>query len=388
MVTLRRLFFWLHLTAGAIAGIVVFIMSVTGVLLMYEKQMLSWADSGGKSTQAPAGAARIPVESILRKIRDEKQTLPATIAMQSDPNQPAALAFGREGVLYVSAWTGEALGEGSRSMRGFFRTVTDWHRWLGVTGEGRNAARAITGACNLAFLFLVSSGLYLWWPRKWTWQNVKAVVLFRGGLTGKARDFNWHNVIGVWGFVPLFFVVLSGAVISYPWMSNLVYWIAGSESPAVPGRGAEKKGFSKGPPMTLDLTGFNQAWAQAERQVPRWKTITLRLPANNRAPLTFTIDEGYAGQPQKRSTLVLARGGEMERFETFSSFDAGRRLRSWLRFVHTGEYYGLAGQTIAGLASAGAAVLVYTGLALALRRFVAWRARSRSRERQMEEVAR
>lgn len=43
-----------------------------------------------------------------------------------------------------------------------------------------------------------------------------------------------------------------------------------------------------------------------------------------------------------------------------------------MRFAHTGEYYGLAGQTLAGLASAGGAVLVYTGLALAWRRFVAW----------------
>jgi hypothetical protein len=34
---------------------------------------------------------------------------------------------------------------------------------------------------------------------------------------------------------------------------------------------------------------------------------------------------------------------------------------------------GLFGQTIAGLVSAGGAVLVYTGIALGLRRFWAWR---------------
>ena len=36
---------------------------------------------------------------------------------------------------------------------------------------------------------------------------------------------------------------------------------------------------------------------------------------------------------------------------------AGRRLRTWLRFAHTGEVYGLVGQTIAGLVSFGGAVL-------------------------------
>ena len=43
-----------------------------------------------------------------------------------------------------------------------------------------------------------------------------------------------------------------------------------------------------------------------------------------------------------------------------------------LRFAHTGEVAGIPGQTIAGLASTGGAVLVITGLALAIRRFLAW----------------
>jgi len=50
-------------------------------------------------------------------------------------------------------------------------------------------------------------------------------------------------------------------------------------------------------------------------------------------------------------------------------------MRTFLRFAHTGEYFGVIGQTIAGLATGGAVVLAYTGLALALRRFLAWRAR-------------
>jgi uncharacterized iron-regulated membrane protein len=102
----------------------------------------------------------------------------------------------------------------------------------------------------------------------------------------------------------------------------------------------------------------------------------MRLPAVPAAPVAFTIDEGDGGQPQKRSTLTLdASTGAIVRWEPFSSLSAGRRLRSYLRFAHTGEVLGLFGQTIAGLASAGAAVLVWTGLALAWRRLWAWRQR-------------
>ena len=69
--------------------------------------------------------------------------------------------------MFANPYTGAILGEGSQRTRAFFRNVTDWHRWLGAKGDNRNVARAITGACNLGFLFLVMSGFYLWWPRNW-----------------------------------------------------------------------------------------------------------------------------------------------------------------------------------------------------------------------------
>ena len=46
-----------------------------------------------------------------------------------------------------------------------------------------------------------------------------------------------------------------------------------------------------------------------------------------------------------------------------------------MRFAHTGEVLGIPGQTIAGLVSAGGAVLVWTGMALAWRRLRSWRKR-------------
>jgi uncharacterized iron-regulated membrane protein len=71
-----------------------------------------------------------------------------------------------------------------------------------------------------------------------------------------------------------------------------------------------------------------------------------------------------------RSQLTLdSKTGEVLRWEPFDSFNLGRRLRTWARFVHTGEAGGALGQTIAAFASAGAAFLVCTGFTLAWRRF-------------------
>lgn len=103
--------------------------------------------------------------------------------------------------------------------------------------------------------------------------------------------------------------------------------------------------------------------------MPAWRSITLRLQASPQTPAAFIIDSGSGGQPQHRATLPLDTStGRTVGWETFDTQSAGRRLRSWMRFTHTGEFYGVVGQTIAGLASAGGVVLVYTGLALVWRR--------------------
>src|SRR5882724_8121878 len=206
---MRKTLFWVHLTIGSLAGAVVLVMSITGVLLAYQRQIIAWADRDFHSTP---GSTRLPIEALLSGL----QPVPSAITLRSDPTAPAEVSYGRERVLLVDVYRGTVLGESSPAARSFFQQVENWHRWLAASGERRNFGRAVTGACNFGFLLLVISGPFLWIPRKWSWQSVKAVLLFRGGLSGRARDFNWHNVIGIWCAVPLFLIVLSGVVMSYP----------------------------------------------------------------------------------------------------------------------------------------------------------------------------
>jgi uncharacterized iron-regulated membrane protein len=379
--SLRKILFWLHLCAGTTAGIVILIMSVTGVLLMYERQMIAWADRGYRQA-TPSPAEPVPIETLLTKVREAENAFPATLVTRSDAAAPVEASFGRERSILLDPYTGAILGEGARGIRTFFRVVTDWHRWLGQQGESRPTGRAITGAANLAFLFIVMSGFYLWWPRKWSGRHLISVTLFRSGLSGKARDFNWHNVIGFWCAIPLFFIVLGGVMISYPWATNLLYRATGSEPPASAGsRPAAPPARSADSARDVSLEGMNEAWASARQQVPGWEAITLRMPASSRGPLSFTIDLAHRGRPDKRTTVSIARGtGEVVQSENFSDFNRGRKARTWLRWIHTGEAGGIAGQTIAGIVSGGAGVLVWTGLALTLRRFRASRARAKSKE--------
>ena len=363
--SLRRLIFWCHLLAGVVVGTVVLLMCVTGVLLTYEKQIVAWAERGLRSAPPSPNEPMLPVESLLTQLHEQEPSLvPTTISLYSDPARPAAVAGAPGATVYLDPYTGALLAHGSPAIRSFFQSVTNWHRYFGASANNRATGKAINDASNLVFLFIVMSGVYLWWPKK--------VIWFIRGLNGKARNWNWHNTFGSWSAIPLFFIVLSGVIMSYPWANNLLYRLTGNEPPAQlgPAEGARRGAPPAGSPS---FDGLNELWAKAEKQDSEWQSISMRLSPSLDAPITFTIDRGNGGQPDKRSTLILDRKtGDVVRWETFSDQNLGRRLRSLARFTHTGEAFGWTGQTIAGLASFGGAMLVWTGGSLVIRRLRAW----------------
>jgi uncharacterized iron-regulated membrane protein len=266
---------------------------------------------------------------------------------------------------------------GAEGLRSFFSAVTGWHRWFNATGESRTLARAVTGASNLAFLFLILSGVYLWLPRIFKWAAFKTRLLFNAkATTAKARDFNWHHVFGIWSALPLAVVVATATVFSYPWASDLVYRVFGEEPPQ---RGGGGGGPGRGDAAAVvaqegtayDRLSYDALLARAAAH-GEWRTLTLTLPSEPAAQtVQIGIDQGNGGQPQLRHTLTLdAATGAVASYAPFSSQSPGRQARSWVRFLHTGEALGILGQTIAGLVSFTSILMVWTGLALAYRRLL------------------
>lgn len=379
MKSFRTVVFWMHLACGAAAGLVIFVMSVTGVALTYEQQLLEWADRRAWTAPSPDGARHLPPETLLAAVASARPgTAPTGVTLRANPRAPATVTLDGNAALLVDPYTGAIIGEPPAALRSFFRTMTMWHRYLALQGASRSTGKMITGAANLVFLFIVVSGPYLWLPRVWSWMQFKNVLWFRGGLAPKARDFNWHNVIGFWTAVPLAIVVAGAVPISFPWAGNLVYRAMGDTPPPAPAAASAAPRATEAAPRTYSSTGLDASWSLTQSYRPTWRTISTRLATSDRAPIVITVD-GYGGQPQKRVTLTLDRATPViAKSESFTQLSPGRRARSWLRFAHTGEFYGLAGQTVAGVASAGGAVLVYSGLALAVRRLLGWITRRRT----------
>jgi uncharacterized iron-regulated membrane protein len=378
-VSLRTVLFWLHLLVGVAAGAVILFMSVTGVILAFEPQLTEWLERDRRVVTPPPDARSLSAETILARARAARPEMrPTAVTLRSDPTASAVVSFGREGgALFVDPYGGVVLG-GLSPVHDALHEVVEWHRWLG----SREIGRPITGAANLAFLGLVVVGVYLWWPRRWTAEAVKAVTLFRPGLAGRARDFNWHNVIGVWCAPVLLVLTLTGVVMSYQWANDLLYRLTGNEPPpppAAPAREGQRGPRGAPPEAARPTVGLDALWARAERQAPGWVAISARLPQRPDGPVTFFIQEPAGWHPAPRSQLVLdATTGEVVRWEPYAGQNLGRRLRVWVRPLHTGEAAGPVGQAVAMLASAGGVVLVWTGVALAWRRFQAWRRRTRT----------
>jgi len=367
---LRRILFWIHLSAGVIAGIVIFIMSVTGVILAYEKQIMRWGNREFRVENT--GQQRLSVTDILANFKNT----PTAVTLRSD-SAAVEVSLGRDRIVFVNPYTGAILGETS-DLPAFFTQVENVHRWLGVGDANRSMGRAVTGTCNFAFFVLVATGPFIWWPKDWSWTNLKKIVVFRRGLGGRALYWNWHNVLGAWCVIPLLIIVMSGVVMSYPWANNLLYRMTGNEPPALQQATAQQKPRGEGKPRTdvpdqSSPSPLEKVLIAAE-QVPQWQSITIRMPSG-RGGLSATADQGN-GRPDLRTQFIFDPKKGDVRQETFSSYNSGRRLRTWARFSHTGEAGGFLGETIAAIAAAGASLLVFTGITLSIKRLIAWRARA------------
>ncbi|HEV3051571.1 MAG TPA: PepSY domain-containing protein, partial [Longimicrobium sp.] len=116
----RTLVFWAHLVTAVSAAAIILLMSVTGVLLAYQRQITAWADVRGLDAGPPApGAARLAPDALLARVAQTHPGKPTTVKWFADAEAPAQVAFGRERTLFVSAYTGQVLSEGHAGVRAF-----------------------------------------------------------------------------------------------------------------------------------------------------------------------------------------------------------------------------------------------------------------------------
>ncbi len=222
----KKLFRKIHLWLSVPFGLVMSITCLTGALLVFEKEVdrlvrpeLFYVDEV-KGTPLP--------DSVL--IQRITATLPDSIkvtGINSFDNPrlayQARLSKPRKASLYVDQYTGEVKGRYQRLP--FFITTFRLHRWL--LGPARSAdggigwGKLVVGISTLLFVFVLISGLVIWWPRNRKVLKNNLTVKVRKGW----RRF-WHDLHVAGGFYTLLVLLalaLTGLTWSFSWWRDAVY---------------------------------------------------------------------------------------------------------------------------------------------------------------------
>ncbi len=368
---IRAVVFWLHLAVAAAAGLVILMLAATGVVLSLEETVTGLAERR-YLVAAPEDAERLPPEEIAAAAGFTATSL----SYRSDPRAPVRVHGAQDRYARVNPYTGQVLATGPGGLERFFEGAHNWHRWFNVSEGSVRRARAVTGAFNLAFLFLLLTGPILWIPRPVTRRSLANVILLRPGARGARRDLNWHQVVGIWSVLPLAVIAVTGVATSYPAVGDRVYPMVGNAVPAgawavaSASRGIRVDGAIPDS-VRVPEPDLRAVLATAEAWAPGWRTLILNLPRPAESEVRVEVRGGRAGQPHRTGFLTLdAASGAGRAWESFADDSPARRAQQFLRYAHTGEYWGLGGQLLAGCFSLAATLMVWTGLSLAVRRLL------------------
>jgi uncharacterized iron-regulated membrane protein len=366
---IRKTFFWLHLIIGCSAAIFIFLMSITGVALTYERQMIQIAERSDYPAVPSSISQTLPLSEILMIAESYPTKKTAQIMVENQPNAPIVVKDGRKKVAYLNPYTGEEMAVPGQGTKNFLGKLRAFHRWLTLDGKFSETGRWVNGIANIIFAVLILSGLYLWLPKRVNKRALKQRLTLSGNYVNKtARNSQWHNVFGIYMAPILFVLVVTAFFFSFKWPGNTLKSYVSTESVAL----AKPTEISNQQaalqlPIATQLATLNALY-------PYWQTIQFSLNSSLESkPMDsqlFKVDQGNGGEPQKRmSVLMNTVTGKLVQEQKFEQLSTYSKLRSYIRFTHTGEAFGIVGQTIAGLASLLACFLVYTGIMLSWRRY-------------------
>ena len=119
-------------------------MSATGVLLTYQKQIVAWSERDYRAAPPSADALRLPIDELVaRVVAARPETVVTGVTVRSDREAPLMVALAPAGMAFVNPYTGAGPW---RRQPGCARLLPGCHRVAPVAGHERRVARY--GPCN------------------------------------------------------------------------------------------------------------------------------------------------------------------------------------------------------------------------------------------------
>ena len=151
---IRKTFFWLHLIIGCSAAIFIFLMSITGVALTYERQMIKSAERSDYPSKPENINQPLPLSEILVIAQGYETKKTPQIVIENRPNAPVIIKDGRKKVAYLNPYTGKEMAVPGQGTKTFLRKLRAFHRWLTLDGKFSENGRWVNGIsirCGLRY---------------------------------------------------------------------------------------------------------------------------------------------------------------------------------------------------------------------------------------------
>ena len=337
---MRKLLLNLHLYLSLTAGVFVIILGVTGSIMAFETELnhlfhprLTYVAPQAKALSlAEIGAA------VLKTFPGERIR---AYTLSTSPNISYQVGTG-QGTVYVNQYTGEILGiqKGPDSVSNALNFIHQFHMRLAIRNQADTGEEIIKWV-DVVILFLLLSGLYLWWPAK--------RVTIRKGASSRRFWFDVHNTVGFFSLAFLLTLAITGAIIGFeetttPWF----YKITGTRPYIVYNRATR---FDVTPPADAKPITPDEAIEIARAALPGAAPFSINVPGPKdvyfiRARYPEDLTGGGRSQ-----VIVDQYSGKALAAEGSRTAPAGSRIITTNRAIHTGDILGIPSKVIMSLAS-------------------------------------
>ena len=376
---MRRIFRNIHLWLSVPFGILITLICFSGAALVFEKEVMELCHRELYFVKK-VEAAPLPMEQLMTKVA---ATLPDSVSVtgvniSSDPERAyqVTLSKPRRASMYVDQYTGEITGKYERAP--FFNFMFRLHRWLLDSMKqdgGIFWGKMIVGTSTLMFVFVLISGVVVWWPRtRKALKNSLKIVANKGW---RRFWYDLHVAGGMYALVFLLAMALTGLTWSFQWYRTGFYKTFGVEVQPSMGHGnAAANATAKGGKRDGKPEGREGRGAHRYSPYTNWQQVYEQLAEANPDYKQISVSDGSASVAvprfgNQRGTdryKFNPRNGEITETTLYKDLDNSGKIRGWIYSVHVGSWGGMLTRILTFVAALIGASLPLTGYYLWIRK--------------------
>lgn len=312
----------LHLWLGLGSGLVIVIVALTGAIYSFQPELTETFQPylHVQAEEEPF----LPLSTLKQQAEAQLPGKAVTRIGFAGRDHSVAVSFndkkrGYYYIVYLNPYTGAVL-KVKNMDRDFFRQVLNGHMHLWLPDPVGNT---IVKYATVIFGIILVTGIFLWWPRKWSKAMRKQSFSIKTNASPKRLNYDLHKVLGFYVSWFLLFTVLTGLVWTFDSIRDAEYWAfsGGKKFPA-----ADKVKSVK-PAQAITGNPLDLISRQVDARYPNVARVQYLIPAVGTGVVTarlyperkrtynadFLVFDQYTGvelPPSVRGKYADANNGE------------------------------------------------------------------------------